>query len=228
MIHVGREAWPVPRGHLPSNRAPFLGIIDYGSGNLRSVAKAFEIVGAKVRVSASPRALAGAAGLVLPGVGAFGDSMRALRRSGMDHLLRQVQADGIPLLGVCLGLQIFCEDASEFGLHKGLGFFPAKVRRFGAGMKVPHMGWNTVKTDPACPLFKGLPQDTAFYFVHSFRARSRSKAVRAGRTVHGGETLDSDLWRDNIYATQIHPEKSQQAGLRLYKNFWGLCSKPGV
>lgn len=213
---------------MPSNGAPTLGIIDYGSGNLRSVAKAFEAVGAKVRVSANPRALTEAAGLVLPGVGAFGDSMRALRKSGMDRLLRNAKEQGKPLLGVCLGLQVFCEDSNEFGMHKGLGYFPAKVRRFSGGKKVPHMGWNTVKANPACPLFKGLPQDTAFYFVHSYRARSRSKAVSAGRTLHGDEAFDAVLWRDNVYATQFHPEKSQQAGLRLYKNFWGLCSKPGV
>jgi glutamine amidotransferase len=201
----------------------FIGVVDYGSGNLRSVAKALEKVGARVKVSAKPAGLAGAAGIVVPGVGAFGDAMKALRKAKFDAWLKAKAAAGLPVLGVCLGLQAFCLDSDEFGRHKGLGFFDAKVRHFAAGVKAPHMGWNEVDFDPACPLFEGVKQGSRFYFVHSYRAQlARGADGLAGGTRYGKETFASALWRDNLYATQFHPEKSQADGLRLYKNFWRI------
>lgn len=207
--------------------SPFIGVIDYGAGNLRSVSKALEHVGARVKVGATPAALKGASGILLPGVGAFGDAMAALRRSGFDRWLKAQAAAGLPLLGVCLGLQLFCTDSDEFGLHKGLGFFKAKVRRFPAALKVPAMGWNAVRFDPACPLFKGVPTDAPFYFLHSYRARSRAAGV-AGESTHGQDRFVAALWRDKIFATQFHPEKSQRDGLTVYKNFWTLCRQGTV
>lgn len=207
-----------------SARKPFIGIVDYGAGNLRSVAKALEHVGASVKVGASPRALAGASGVLLPGVGAFGDAMKALRKAGFEAWLKSQAAAGTPMLGVCLGLQLFCSDSDEFGKHKGLGFFKAPVRRFPKGLKVPAMGWNPVAFDPACPLFKGLKQDAPFYFLHSYRAKLRGAGLAATAT-HGRDRFAAALWDENIFATQFHPEKSQQDGLRIYRNFWALCRK---
>lgn len=202
---------------------PTIGVVDYGRGNLRSVAKALEAVGARVRVSAEPRALERAAGLLVPGVGAFGDALGTLRRSGMERLIRRFAREGRPMLGVCLGLQLFCRDSDEFGLHPGYGFFDANVRRFGGGSKVPHMGWNQVDFDPACPLFEGLKKGAHFYFVHSYRARlAKGAPGGAGRTRYGREAFASALWRGPLFAVQFHPEKSQADGLRLYKNFWAL------
>ena len=203
-------------------RHPFIGVVDYGSGNLRSVAKAFEHVGATVKVGHSPLALKGAAGIVVPGVGAFGDAMKVLRRARFDGWLQDQATAGTPLLGVCLGLQLFCQDSDEFGKHKGLGFFPASVRRFAGPKKVPHMGWNPISFEPACPLFKGVKQGASFYFLHSYRAKLKGSQV-AAESKYGNDTFVAALWQDNVYATQFHPEKSQRDGLKLYRNFWALC-----
>ena len=202
---------------------PLIGVVDYGRGNLRSVAKALEAVGAQVRVSGKASRLAGAAGLLVPGVGAFGDAVGALKSRGLAPLIRRFHAEGRPLLGVCLGLQLFCRSSDEFGLHAGFGFFDAKVRRFGRGLKVPHMGWNQVAFEPGCPLFRGVRQGTHFYFLHSYRARLKAGAPgRAAQTRYGRETFDSGLCLGDLYAVQFHPEKSQSEGLKLYRNFWGI------
>jgi glutamine amidotransferase len=202
---------------------PKVGIIDYDRGNLRSVAKALEAVGASVKVSDSPKALDSCAGILLPGVGAFGDSMQVLKRRGFAAFLRRVAAQGRPLLGVCLGLQLFCESSTEFGNHEGLSLLKGKIRRFKPGLKVPHMGWNQVRaTRTDCPLFKGLPRDSEFYFVHSYRLASKGGPESAGTTRYGRDVFDSVLWDENVFATQFHPEKSQKAGLQLYANYWKL------
>jgi glutamine amidotransferase len=197
-----------------------VGIIDYGRGNLRSVAKALEAVGAKVKIGSKPSDLEGCAGILLPGVGAFADAMGALKRQGFVPAIQRWAKEGRPMLGVCLGLQLFCESSTEFGLHKGLSLFKAKVSRFRAGLKVPHMGWNQVQADPQCPLFKGLKPGSEFYFVHSYRAGT--VAGSAGRTRYGRELFASALWKDKVFAVQFHPEKSQRAGLKLYANYWKL------
>lgn len=204
--------------------SPFIGVVDYGRGNLRSVSKALEHVGARVKVGASPRALRGAAGVLVPGVGAFGDAMKALKASGFDVWIKAQATAGTPLLGVCLGLQLFCKDSDEFGKHKGLGFFDAPVRRFAKGLKVPHMGWNPVGFDPACPLFKGVAQQSPFYFLHSYRAKLKGEGL-AAEAVYGKDRFVAALWRDQVFATQFHPEKSQRDGLQLYKNFWAICRR---
>jgi glutamine amidotransferase len=197
-----------------------VGIIDYGRGNLHSVAKALEAVGAQVKVSDSARVLSTCKGLVLPGVGAFADAMQALRSRGLLSWLRKAGQGGRPLLGVCLGQQLFYEHSMEFGRHEGLGFFKGTVRRFSPGLKIPHMGWNQVRFSPGFPLAKGLPEDPEFYFVHSFRGQSIGSADVAGSSSYGRDRFDSALWRGNVFATQFHPEKSQKMGLAIYRNFW--------
>lgn len=202
-----------------------IAVVDYGRGNLRSVAKALEAVGAKVRVTASAAGIARAQAVVVPGVGAFGDATAALRRLGLDKAIKNFAASGKPLLGVCLGLQIFCETGTEFGRHKGFGFFKGEVRSFTGRIKVPHMGWNQVRHHKDCPLFKGLPQNAAYYFVHSFHAAATLKDQQAGITQYGSIRFASALWQDNVYATQFHPEKSQRQGLALYRNFWRMAQQ---
>jgi glutamine amidotransferase len=202
-----------------------VGIIDYGRGNLRSVAKALEAVGARVKVSGSPRSLEPCQGLILPGVGAFGDAMAALRKRSLVGFLKRAAREGRPLFGVCVGQQLFYESGTEFGRHEGLGFFKGTVRRFPSGLKVPHMGWNQVAFRPDFPLSQGLPEDSEFYFVHSYRGRTPDSAHVAGRTRYGKDSFDSALWRGNLFAAQFHPEKSQKAGLKIYRNFWKLVQK---
>jgi glutamine amidotransferase len=202
-----------------------VGIIDYGRGNLHSVAKALEAVGAEVLVSDSARILDSCKGLILPGVGAFADAMTALRKRGLISFLKRVPAEGKPFLGVCLGQQLLYEYSTEFGTHEGLGFFKGTVRRFPKGLKIPHMGWNQVRFKPEFPLAKGLPKDPEFYFVHSYRGRTPSRSDAAGSTRYGKELFDSALWRGNLFATQFHPEKSQKLGLGIYRNFWKLVQK---
>jgi glutamine amidotransferase len=203
-------------------KKPFIGVVDYGRGNLRSVAKALEKVGASVRVADAPGPLEGAAGILVPGVGAFGDAMSALRKRGFAPFLKEWAAQDKPLLGVCLGLQLMCRDSDEFGLHRGFGFFDAPVRRFGARLKVPHMGWNAVRHDAACPLFEGVAQGAPFYFLHSYRAKLKGAGL-AAEAEYASDRFAAALWRGNVFATQFHPEKSQADGLKLYGNFWGIC-----
>ena len=204
---------------------PKVGIIDYGRGNLRSVAKALEAVGATVKVSDSPRALDSCQGIVLPGVGAFGDAMAALRKRGFVNFVKRVAAEGRPLFGVCVGQQLFYEYGTEFGRHEGLGFFKGTVRKFRPGLKIPHMGWNQVRFKPGFPLAKGLGKEDEFYFVHSFFGKTGESGDVAGVTSYGQDRFDSALWRGNLFAAQFHPEKSQKAGLKIYDNFWKLVQK---
>jgi glutamine amidotransferase len=200
-------------------------IVDYGRGNLRSVAKALEKVGAKAEVSSSPNALRDAWGVVLPGVGAFGDAMSALRRLKLVAPMRQAVRSGKPVLGICLGLQLFFEKGMEYGAHRGFGFFKGAVRRFQGGLKVPHMGWNQVRHLAACPLFAGIRQEERFYFVHSYRAQPEDPSCVSGWTDYGPRPFASAVWRENLYATQFHPEKSQAVGLKLYQNFIHLVKR---
>ena len=202
-----------------------VGVIDYGRGNLRSVAKALEAVGAEVTVSGSAAALGRCAGLVLPGVGAFGDAMGALRKQGLVGFLKKAAASGTPLFGVCVGQQLFYERGTEFGSHEGLGFFKGKVTRFAPGLKVPHMGWNQVRFKKGFPLAEGIAKDSEFYFVHSYRGRTPQREDAAGTTSYGKDAFDSALWRGNLFATQFHPEKSQKSGLQIYANFWKFVKR---
>ena len=194
-------------------------IVDYGSGNLRSVQKAFEHLGAAATITDDPQIVAAAERLVLPGVGAFGDAMRELRRRDLvEPIVAHVRADR-PFFGICMGLQLLFNTGWEGGRHEGLGLLAGDVARFDlpAGYKVPHMGWNTVTWRPgACPT--GCADGEHFYFVHSYHARPADESVVAAVADYGGP-LCAAVARGRLFATQFHPEKSQAAGLRLLRAF---------
>lgn len=199
-----------------------IAVVDYGSGNLRSVAKAFEAVGADVKVTGDPADLTAAERIVLPGVGSFAEGMRNLRARGLvDALGREVLGRGKPFLGICLGMQMLADEGSEDGVHPGLGWIPGRVVPIpaAAGFKVPHMGWNEVtRPAPASDLFSRLPAKPTFYFAHSFRFEASDPALVASTADYGG-AFTAALLKGNIFATQFHPEKSQQNGLLLLRNF---------
>lgn len=212
-------------------------IVDYEMGNLRSVQKAVERVGQEARVSDKPEDVAAAERLIVPGVGAFGDAMAALRAKGLVQPIRDFVASGRPMLGICLGLQVLLDESEEVAeapvevaamagapLPRGIGLVPGRVVRFShdlaaRGLKVPQMGWNRVTPAGGGPLWAGLPEEGVyFYFAHSYYAAPRDEAVVAGWTDYGGRFC-SALRAGNLYATQFHPEKSQAAGLALLENF---------
>jgi glutamine amidotransferase len=207
--------------------APTVAVIDYGMGNLRSVAKAVEAAGGAVRIVTRPDEITSAAGLVLPGVGALADCISALKAGGLDLAVREwIRADR-PFLGVCLGLQALF-DFSEEADTQGLGIFPGRVVRFKApaGLKIPHMGWNTVRfTQPGSPLAAGLaPEGEAFYFVHSYYCVPADPALVLAECEYGG-LFTAAIARGRCFATQFHPEKSQAKGLQLYRNFVAVGAK---
>jgi imidazole glycerol-phosphate synthase subunit HisH len=197
-----------------------IAIIDYGMGNLRSVSKAFEAVGHEAVVTRDPRVIGNASHAVLPGVGAFGDCMANIRQFDLVEPIRAAVQSGKPFLGICLGLQVLFSESEEFGVHQGLDLIPGTVKRFSAdlSLKVPHMGWNDVRYERACPLFEGIGDGAYWYFVHSFYVEPADRSVAAATTTYG-TTFVSAIWRDNVVACQFHPEKSQAIGLRLIKNF---------
>jgi len=200
-----------------------LAIIDYGMGNLRSVQKGFEKVGCQATVTNDPAVLAAAEKVVLPGVGAFEDAMHELRRRELIEPIRQAVASGKPFLGICLGLQLLFDVGYENGEHQGLGILPGKVVRFELPpeYKVPHMGWNQLSIRRPSPLLAGLQDGTHAYFVHSYYVVPQDESVIATETNYG-TPFTSMIWRDNLYATQFHPEKSQADGLQMLRNFAGL------
>lgn len=198
--------------------SPLLYIIDYGSGNLRSVQKAFEHVGAHAEVGADVRRMRDARGLVLPGVGAFGPAMAEIEARGLAEPIRERVAGGVPFLGVCLGLQLLFERSEENPGVPGLGILKGDVRLLPPGMKVPHIGWNQVDFVQDCDLFDGIPDGTAFYFVHSYVVVP-ARPADVLTTTDYGVTFASGVALDNLAAFQFHPEKSSTHGLRLYENF---------
>lgn len=201
-------------------------ILDYGMGNLRSVQKAFERVGCEAIVTAEAEIALKASKLVLPGVGAFGDAITRLQESGLDNVIIRHVRSGKPFLGICLGLQLLFTRSFEEGEHEGLNLLAGQVVRFPRlpALKVPHMGWNTLRLiQPECPLFCGLPDNVAVYFVHSYYAQPEDHGVIAAEADYPNP-FTAAVWKDNIFATQFHPEKSQQVGLRMLKNFAGLAS----
>jgi glutamine amidotransferase len=197
-----------------------LAIIDYQMGNLRSVQKGFEKMGHAAAITSDPATLAQADKLVLPGVGAFADAIAELRRRDLVEPIRDAIAAGKPFLGICLGLQMLFDVGYEDGVHEGLGVIPGEVRRFDvpAEYKVPHMGWNNVKQRRPAPIFNGIADNAHFYFVHSYYVVPQDESVIAGEASYP-EPFCAAIWRDNLFATQFHPEKSQAAGLQLLKNF---------
>jgi glutamine amidotransferase len=199
-----------------------IALIDYGSGNLRSVHKALLKVGAAVRVARRPEEMAGAQAVVLPGVGAFDDCIHALEGQQLLQACRTFIQSGKPFLGICVGYQALFEKSEEFNSRAaGLGIFQGKVVRFSGknGLKIPQIGWNQLEIiNPQCPLYRGVPNGSYVYFVHSFYPLPKDESIVATRTEYG-EPFASSVWRDNVFATQFHPEKSQKVGLQLLKNF---------
>lgn len=194
-------------------------IIDYGMGNLHSVGKALEKVGAKVKISSNPKDILKANKLVLPGVGAFKEAIQELKkRKLIKPIIRQIKK-GKLFLGLCLGLQLLFEESEEGGKVKGLGILSGRVKKFSSRLKIPHMGWNQIKKKkPNCPLFKNIPEESYMYFVHSYYVAPQDKSVIAATTNYGVD-FTSVVWKDNIYAFQGHPEKSQNLGIKILENF---------
>lgn len=198
-----------------------IGIVDYGLGNLRSVAGAVERVGFEAIVTREPQELEAAEKLILPGVGAFGDGMRNLQRLGLIPILSTlVLGQKRPILGICLGFQLLARESSEFGVHKGLGWIEASVEKIDTHgkLRLPHVGWNDLFQCKECILFEGIPLDALFYYVHSFQVKCEESDGVAGECEYGTR-FTAVLAKKNIYGTQFHPEKSQKWGLQLLKNF---------
>ena len=209
--------------------APRIGVIDYGMGNRRSVEKALERLGAAASITRDPAELGAADGLVLPGVGAFPLAMRNLRELGLAELIHARAEDGVPLLGICLGMQLLFESSQELERTEGLGLIPGEVTLLQTGgLRVPHIGWNEVRFERRSPLTEGLPADgCAFYHVHSFAPRPSERADVVGSTEYG-ERFATIVERGRVFGVQFHPEKSSADGLRLLENFVATCAGTGA
>jgi glutamine amidotransferase len=202
-----------------------VGIVDHGMGNRRSVEKALERVGARVALTADHDALRAADGLVVPGVGAFAAAMRSMRALGLDELVIERAAQGTPVLGLCLGMQLLFDSSTELGGERGLGLLPGDVVALdAAGLKLPHIGWNEVSFMRPSPLLDGLGERAAFYHVHSFVAMPAEESDVLGRGDYGGP-FTSIVGRGDVYGVQFHPEKSSAAGLALLANFTSVCAR---
>jgi len=194
-----------------------IAIVDYGMGNLRSVQKAFVRVGYEAAITSSPQRIEAASGVVLPGVGAFGEAMTNLEQAGLVSVLRRAAAER-PFMGICLGQQLLFEHSEEMGSHAGLGVLPGRVLRFRGPLKVPHMGWNRVHIARPSPLFSGVTDGDFAYFVHSYYVAPSDPALILARTDYG-VSFASIVGRDRLFGLQFHPEKSQAFGLTLLANF---------
>jgi glutamine amidotransferase len=201
-----------------------IAIVDYGMGNLRSVEKGFKKVGVDAVVTADPKTIDDAAAVVLPGVGAFRDCIRNLTDLSLTESIVHSIEKGKPYLGICLGLQVLFSESEEFGRCRGLDIFRGRVVRFQIKEKVPHMGWNTIQIVKKPPIFSEVPDNSYFYFVHSFYVLPDDAGVTAATTDYG-VTFTSMIWKDNVFATQFHPEKSQELGLRILKGFGDFVKK---
>ncbi len=197
-------------------------IVDYGMGNLRSVEKAFAFLGHPARVTGDPQEVAEAEGIVLPGVGAFGDAVRELDSRGLTDPLREAVFGGRPFLGICLGYQLLCAESEESPGVPGLGLLPGRVVRFPGTVKVPHMGWNDVRFTKSHPVLEGVPEGSYFYFVHSYYV-SLLREEDVLLLTDYGLTFASGAARDKLVAFQFHPEKSSSVGLRILDNFARMC-----
>lgn len=198
-------------------------VLDYNMGNLRSVSKAVEHLGGKVRVSSNPKEVLDSDKVILPGVGAFGDACAELRKAGLFEAVQAFVKTGKPFLGICLGLQLLFESSEESPNVQGLGIFKGSVQRFRSkGVKIPHMGWNDSKIVNQSPVLKDIPQPPFFYFVHTFYAVPSDRKIILTETTYGDETFPAIIGSQNVFATQFHPEKSQEAGLTVLKNFINL------
>jgi glutamine amidotransferase len=201
-----------------------IAIVDYGMGNLKSVEKGFKKVGIAATVTSNPKVVDNARAVVLPGVGAFRDCIRNLTDLSLTEAVVTSINKGKPFLGICLGLQVLFSESEEFGTCKGLDIFRGKVVRFREGLKVPHMGWNTVKIVNRPPILSEIEDNAYFYFVHSFYVVPEDQGIIATTTDYGTD-FTSMVWKDNVFATQFHPEKSQELGLKVLAGFGEFVKK---
>ena len=202
-----------------------IALLDYGAGNLRSVEKALRFVGGDVELVQSPDGMKDASAVVLPGVGAFDDCVNAMQRQELLAAVREFVTTGRPFLGICVGYQAMFERSDEFDSRAaGLGLFTGSVVRFpdDQGLKIPQIGWNQIEiVQPECPIFHGVENGSYVYFVHSFYPQPEDDSIAATRTTYGVDFV-SAVWRENVFATQFHPEKSQKVGLKILENFVNL------
>jgi imidazole glycerol-phosphate synthase subunit HisH len=198
-------------------------ILDYGMGNLRSVEKALEHVGAKATIASDAETIRAADGLILPGVGAFPKAVQGVRERGLDELIAERRLAGVPILGICLGLQLLFDSTTELGGAQGLGLLPGEVSELDApGLKVPHIGWSPVRWERESRLSEGIESETPFYLVHSFAPQPATGDLLGTATYGARFAVAAE--RDNVFGVQFHPEKSSAAGLRLLSNFAGICA----
>ncbi len=197
-----------------------IAVIDYGMGNLRSVQKAFEYLGYKAVITQQPSEIQKADKVVLPGVGAFRDAMQTIKQKGIDKVLYDVVEQKKPLLGICLGMQMFFEKSYEYGEHKGLGILQGEIVKLPENVKIPHMGWNSLNIKKKNPLFEGLSQEPYVYFVHSYHLNTEADIVSA--TTYYGKEIQVAAQKENVFALQFHPEKSGDVGLNILQNFGRL------
>ena len=202
-----------------------IAVIDYNVGNVKSVCNAFRHIGCDVELSCEPGIIESAAGLVLPGVAAFGYAVSAL--GPLAELIKKAALNGKPLLGICVGYQMLFEKSSEYGEHKGLGLVSGNVVPIPSGRTIPHMGWNTVELPEDMDLFRGLGKAKHFYFAHSFYADVTDPRARTAFTDYGFD-LPASVQKENVYGTQFHPEKSGKAGLKLLQNFYDICKRKAL
>lgn len=203
-----------------------IAIINYGAGNIGSVANAITKLGYRLKVTNKPKDILDADAVILPGVGAAGDTVDKLEMLGVGDTIRQLVRENRPLLAVCVGLQVLLSDTEEGGGHKCLDILPGKVKRLPQGLKIPHMGWNQVNQKVQHPIFDGIPDRANFYFVHSYYADPDEASIVSGITEYG-ISFCSMVIKDNLVATQFHPEKSGNYGLKMYSNFLTLALKRG-
>jgi imidazole glycerol-phosphate synthase subunit HisH len=199
-----------------------ISIVDYGAGNLRSVANAIKKLGYQPMITSDPREVLDSAAVILPGVGAAADTISSLNKLGMTDVIRQLIQQQRPLFTICVGLQILLSGTEEGGWYECLKVIPGKVKKLPPGLKIPHIGWNQVKQRFSHSVFEGIPDEANFYFVHSFYAEPEDMSVVAGTTSYG-VSMCSMVIKDNLIATQFHPEKSGEHGLRMYANFLRLA-----
>ena len=197
-----------------------IGIIDYDAGNIKSVEKAVNALGQETVVSRDPQMLLQADKVILPGVGAFGDAMGRLRQYGLEEVIREIAGRGTPFLGMCLGLQLLFDSSEESPGVKGLGLLPGKILRIPEkeGLKIPHMGWNSLSIRPGARLFRGIPENSYVYFVHSYYLKAEDESIVAASAEYGVH-IHASVEKGNLFACQFHPEKSSSTGLAILKNF---------
>ena len=197
-----------------------IAIIDYDAGNIKSVEKAMRYLGQDVEITRDRERILAADKVILPGVGAFGDAMEKIRQYGLEEVIRQVVDRGTPFLGICLGLQLLFEESEESPGAKGLGILKGKIRRIpgGEGLKIPHMGWNTLELSGDGRLFKGVPEEPFVYFVHSYYLEAQEEEIVKAVTWYGTK-IHASVEKENVFACQFHPEKSSSTGLLMLKNF---------